>query len=85
MRDVIYGLVEERYQLQNERRTAFGIAAYADFEAEGTRCIVAAVHDLSPDEDAVAALVARCNACRLSPEHLAEVALDAMGELIGED
>ena len=33
---ITYGVVEEKYVLGKSKRTAYGIAAYADAETDGT-------------------------------------------------
>ena len=76
MMNVTYGMTEEVYSLGAERRVSYGIAAYADAEEDGTATIVAAVHDITADRQALSELVALCNCLGLSLLHLNDVVED---------
>ena len=53
-----------------------GIAAYADAEEDGTATIVASVHDVTTDKQALDELVSLCNRLELSTVHLMDVVED---------
>ena len=78
---ITYGIVEEKYVLGESQRTAYGIAAYADAETDGTATIVASVNDISSQKDRVEEFVKSCNSAKLSPRDLKEAALDFLEEL----
>ena len=75
MMNVTYGITEEVYSLDTERRVSYGIAAYADAE-DGTATIVASVHDITADRHALSELVELCNRLELSLLHLDDVIED---------
>ncbi len=77
MMNVTYGITEEIYSLGASSRTSYGIAAYANSaEDEATATIVASVHDISADKQAIAELVLLCNRLELSTVHLLDVVED---------
>ena len=71
-----YGITEENYALEKDSRVAYGIAAYSDADKDGTATIIASVHDVTSDKEALAALVSLCNSLELSPIHLYDVVAD---------
>ena len=76
MMNVTYGVAKEIYSLGNSSRTSYGIAAYADSEKDGTATIVASVHDVTTDKQALDELVSLCNRLELSTVHLMDVVKD---------
>ena len=76
MMNVTYGLTEERYFLGVDSRVSYGIVAYADAEEDGTATIVASVHDITADRQALSELVEICNRLELSLIHLNDVVED---------
>ncbi|MBO5111332.1 MAG: hypothetical protein J6D21_11535 [Clostridia bacterium] len=76
MMNITYGMTEEVYALGTERRVSYGIAAYADAEEDGTATIVASVHDVTADKQALVELVELCNRLELSLIHLNDVVED---------
>ena len=76
MMSITYGITEEIYSLGAESRTSYGIAAYMDAEEESTAIIVASVHDITSDKQALTALVSLCNRLELSTIHLNDVVED---------
>ena len=76
MMNVTYGLTEEVYSLGDSSRIAYGIAAYADTEEDGTATIVATVHDVTTDKQALDELVSLCNCLELSTVLLMDVVED---------
>ena len=76
MMNVTYGVTEEIYSLGAASRVSYGIAAYADAEEEGTATIVASVHDVTTDKQALDELVSLCNRLELSTVHLMDVVED---------
>ena len=76
MMKVTYGVVKEIYSLGSSSRTSYGIAAYADDVENGTATIVAFVHDVTTDKQALVELVSLCNRLELSTIHLMDVVED---------
>ena len=76
MMNITYGVTEEIYSLGHSFRTSYGIAAYADSEEDGTATIVASVHDVTADKQALIELVSLCNRLELSTIHLNDVVED---------
>lgn len=76
MMNVTYGMTEERYFLGADSRVSYGIVAYADAEEDGTATIVASVHDITADKQALSELVELCNRLGLSLMHLNDVVED---------
>ena len=76
MTSVTYGVTEEIYSLGRSSRTSYGIAAYADSTEEGTTTVVASIHDITTDKQALAGFVALCNRLELSTVHLLDVVED---------
>ena len=78
MMNVIYSVVEERYLLEDgsDSRISYGIVAYANFCEDGTATVVASVHDITTDKQALFELVCLCNRLELSVSHLADMVED---------
>lgn len=76
MINVTYGIIEETYFERKTSRTSYGIAAYTNFEEDGTATIVASIHDITTDKQALAELVSLCNSLELSTVHLNDVVED---------
>ena len=76
MSSITYGIIEEHYSANGHARTAYGIAVYADAEADGAATVIASVHDITSDAHSLAELVQRCNRASLSPLHLKDVIED---------
>lgn len=76
MMNVTYAVVEERHSLGDCFRTSYGIAAYAGFAGDGTAIVVASVHDVTDDKQAIYELVDLCNRLELSVAHLADIVED---------
>ena len=76
MMNVTYGVTEEIYSLGASSRVSYGIAAYADAEEDDTATIVASVHDITTDKQALDELVSLCNRLDLSTVHLMDVVED---------
>ena len=76
MKGITYGVREEIYRLGDARRVAFGIAAYANAEENGTATVVRSVGDVSGNKDEILELVRLCNECELDPMHLMDVVED---------
>ena len=80
MKTIVYGVVEESYCLNGTVRKSFGIAAYADPEANGTAIILASVSDISADKKKIEALARRATFLQLSPLHLKDVIEDFLAQ-----
>jgi len=57
-------------------RTAYGIAAYAESDSDGSATIITSVHDICSDKGMIGALVQKCNYLKLSTIHLQEIIED---------
>ncbi len=77
---VTYGITEEVYSLGTDFRTAYGIAAYADAEEDGTATVLRSVHDITSDREKLKALADTCNRLNLSTIHLLDVVEDFLAD-----
>lgn len=75
---ITYGIVEETYMAAGQARTAYGIAAFDSSSGQQTEAVLAAVHDICSDREALVALIDRCNCAGLLPEHLNDAVDDFM-------
>ena len=73
MMNVTYGITKEVYSLGDSSRISYGIVAYANSEEDGTSTIVASIHDITANEQALLELVQQCNRLELSTLHLNDV------------
>lgn len=80
MKGITYGIVEERYVLRGRNRLAYGIAAYADAETDGTATVLASFNDVTSDKQKLEELVFYCNQLGLSELHLKDVVEDFLAE-----
>ena len=80
MMNVTYGVAEEIYSLGTVVRTSYGIVAYANAEEDGIATIVASVHDVTSDKQALAELASRCNRLELSTVHLTDIVEDFLAD-----
>ena len=71
-----YGITKESYSLGDSLHVAYGIAAYANSEEDGTSTIVASIHDITTNEQAILELMQQCNRLGLSTIHLFDVMED---------
>ena len=78
MSNITYGIVKEEHLCGNINRISYGIAAYTDFENDGTATVIALVSDITSDKQSVEDLVKRCNSSKLSVCHLNDVVEDLM-------
>ena len=76
MKNVTYGITEEKYSLGSESRISYGIAAYSDVEDKGTTTIICSIHDITHDKARLSKLVDNCNRLELSTIHLSDVVED---------
>ncbi len=77
---VTYGITEGVYSLGTDSRTAYGIAAYADAEEDGTATVFWSVHDITSDKEKLKALADTCNRLKLSTIHLQDVIEDFLDD-----
>ncbi len=68
-----YGLIREEYSEGGEWRLSYGIAVYAHPRASGSATVIASVHDITSDREALEELVLRCNRGGLSPHQLRDI------------
>ena len=76
MMNVTYGITKDIYSLGDSSRISYGIAAYANSKEDGTSTIVASIHDITANEQALLELVQQCNRLDLSTIHLDNVIED---------
>ena len=76
---VTYGVIRETFILDTAERTAYGIAAYADTESDGSATVIARIGDVTPDASKACELAELCNRLELSPMHLYDVVEDFIG------
>lgn len=76
MNDITYEMIEETYSFEGNVRCSYGIAAYANADTDGTATIVASVHDITADRQALAELVSLCNRLEISLLHLDNIIED---------
>ena len=76
MTDITYGISEEIYSSDKEKRKAYGIVAYANFDKEKLAVIVDSVRDISSDKKQIEELVRLCNELELSLLHFHDVVTD---------
>ena len=76
MMNVTYAVAEEKYAFGEEKRTSYGIVAYANAEQNGTATIVASIRDITSDKNHLKKLVDDCNRLELSTVHLHDVVED---------
>jgi len=73
---VTYGIMQEIHSAKTTDRISYGIAAYSNFDEDGSATVIAAVNDVTSDRQAIANLVSLCNQLELSPTHLHDVVED---------
>ncbi len=79
--NITYGLTEELYALGTNSRVSYGVAAYCDADKDGTATIVASVHDVTANKQALMNFVSLCNRLELSPIHLKDAIDDFLAAL----
>ena len=80
MSDVVYGIREEIYELQDDRRVSYGIVVYDNTDGENTYTVLESIGDITSDKNKLIRLVEECNISELSPIHLKEIIEDFMLE-----
>lgn len=74
--NITYGVTEETYSLSGNIRKAYGIAAYFNYQDDGTATILASVNDITSEREKLEELVQICNRSELSLIHLNDVIED---------
>ena len=77
---VTYGVIEEIYTLNEDRRLSYGLAAYADADQNGTSAVVASVHGITSDKERLLEQIEQYNLSRLSLIHLDDVIADFLAD-----
>ena len=77
---VRYVVVEERYLLDEEVRTSYGIAALANAEDEGSATVVEHISDVTKDRERLTEFVDDCNRLQLSTVHFGDVVEDFLAK-----
>ena len=80
MSDIVYGIREEIYELQGDRRVSYGIVVYDNTDGKNTYTVLESIGDITSDKDKLIRLVEECNISELSPIHLKEIIEDFMLE-----
>lgn len=70
--NIIYKLIEETESSGANTRISYGIAAYADSKDGSIATMIATIHDITSDKQALTEFVALCNRLELSMIHLRE-------------
>ena len=76
MNNIVYAIIEEKYNLGNESRISYGISAFSITAEANTATIVASVHDITSNRDQLVQLVDCCNTLELSTKQLVDVVDD---------
>ena len=76
MASITYGVIEEKYIVNNISRMSYGIAIFLDAEKEGATVVVASVHDICSDKKKVSNFAKICNRLDLSDEHIQDAVND---------
>ena len=76
MMNVTYGITKKVYSPGDSSRKSYGIAAYANSKEDDASTIVASIHDITANEQALLELVQQCNRLELSTIHLNDVIED---------
>ena len=77
---ITYGIIRETYESDGQTRRAYGIAAYANAETEGTSCVLYAARDLCGEREPLDELVRRLNREEASALHFGELINDFLAE-----
>ena len=67
-------------RIGEEKRTSYGIVAYANAKQDDTATIVASVRDITSDKQRLRKLVDNCNRLELSTVHLHDVVEDFLSD-----
>lgn len=73
---ITYVVVEKTDSSQSNTRTSYGIAAYTNGTVNDEFAVIAAIHDITTDRNALTTLVTQCNRLKLSPIHLRDIVED---------
>lgn len=80
MTSVTYGIIEEKYIIDDAFRTSYGIAAYEDSKTNGTTSVATYIHDIIDNKERLLELVQACNRLELSTIHLYDVVEDFLAD-----
>lgn len=73
---ITYGIITETYEVGEQTRTSYGIAAYSNVEQSGTACVLYAARDLSPSREVLDILVEKLNRIGASELHFEDLVND---------
>ena len=76
MKNITYAVSEEKYVFGDKVRISYGIVAYSNADKDGSKTIIASVHDVTSDKTSLTNLVNDCNRLELSCVHLRDVIED---------
>ena len=74
MKGNIYGITEEVYELNGEKRRSYGFVLYSN--NDGTATILLSARDVTTDKESLLELAEMCNRLELSPIHFFDVVED---------
>ena len=80
MSSVAYGICEEIYEMQGERRVSYGLAVYDIEDNESTATVLEHISDITEDYERLSELIKACNSLEFSPIHLDEVVEDFLSD-----
>ena len=80
MMGVTYGIVEERYCLNENERVSYGVVVYSNAETDDTATIISSIHDVTSERLKLLTFINLCNGCKLSPIHLQDVIEDFLAD-----
>ena len=73
---VTYRITQEIHMAKKPGCISYGIAAYSNFDENGSATVIACINDVTFDRQAIAKLVSLCNQLELSTAHLHDVVED---------
>lgn len=79
MRNVTYGVTEEKYSINGDVRNSYGIACYSDVDECGSATIIRSVRDITSDYEMITEVVRKFNTNKLSLIHFDNVVDDIFG------
>lgn len=76
MKDIIYGLTEEKHYINSRENISYGISVYDSTTEEGTMAVLKYIGNITTYKDKLTELVNKCNALEISSVHLFDVVED---------
>lgn len=76
MSSIIYGVIEETYDIGGKKRVSYGAVVCENGGADGTAAVIERINDVSSNKESIEALVEKCNRLELSAIHFKDVVSD---------